>query len=107
MSIVLNRWALWLLGNLLGMALFLRLAMPTWIEPELANEPGAGGGEFIVWGMSALPVFLLFMVAHFIFGMVAHRERESTGNWRGELIVGATLLCWLAVFLFDNAHHGA
>ena len=106
MSVALHRWTLWLLANLLGMGLFLHLAVPTWIEPELANEPGASGGEFIVWGTSALPVFLLFMLAHFTFGLIAYRERENTGRWRGVLSVGVTLLCWIAVFLFDNAHHG-
>ena len=106
MLTIIDRWWIWVIANLIGMALFLHLAVQTWIEPELANEPGAGGGEGIVWGTSALPIFLLFMLAHFIFSLVAHRQLERSGSWRGEVFVGITFLCWVAVFFFDNAHHG-
>ena len=94
------------MANLLGMALFLYLAVQTWIEPELANEPGASGGEFIVWGISALPIFLLFMIAHLATGFVTNIQRRRTGSWRGEIFVGLTLVCWIVVFIYDNAHHG-
>lgn len=106
MAAVLHRWSLWLVANLLGIALFLHFAIPTWIEPELANEPGAGGGAFMVWGISALPILVLFLAAHVPFGLIAYRERETTGSWRGQMLVGATLFCWLVTFLYDNAHHG-
>ena len=101
-----DRWWLWLCANVIGMVLFLHFATKTWIEPELANEPGASGGEFMVWGLSALPIFLLFMLAHFAFGLAAHRQFQTRGSWRGETLVCFTLLCWIGVFLYDNAHHG-
>ncbi|MEO6093487.1 MAG: hypothetical protein ABIT04_01500 [Novosphingobium sp.] len=107
MVTMIDRWWMWVIANLIGMALFLYLAVQTWIEPELANEQGASGGEGIVWGMTALPILLLFMPAHFIFGFLAHRQRERSGSWRGELFVGGTLLIWIAVFVFDSVHHGA
>jgi hypothetical protein len=106
MSTTLDRWWLWVVANLLGLTLFVRFAARTWIEPELANEPGASGGEFMVWGLSALPILLLFILAHFAFGFVARGQRQRSGSWRGEIFVGYTLLCWIAAFLFDNAHHG-
>lgn len=102
-----DRWWMWVVANLIGMALFLDLAVKTWIEPDLANEPGANVGDGIVWGLTALPILLLFMVAHFIFGVVAHRQRERIGSWRGEMFVGSTLVIWVAIFIVDNAHHGA
>lgn len=107
MSARFDRWRLWLVAKLIGMALFLHLTVQTWIEPELVNEPGASCGEFIFWGMSGLPVFLLFMLAHFASGLVAHRQRVRIGSWRGEILFGITLLCWIAAFFFDSAHHGA
>lgn len=101
-----DRWGLWVLANLGGMALFLYLAVQTWIEPELANEPGAGGGAFMVWGLSALPVFLVFLLAHVGAGITADRHRRRSGHWRGAIVAGITLAGWLALFCYDNAHHG-
>ncbi|MDE2404410.1 MAG: hypothetical protein KGM17_07060 [Sphingomonadales bacterium] len=54
MDVVTNRWWIWLIANAIGIALFFQLAMPTWIEPELASEQGAGAGDGIVWGTTAL-----------------------------------------------------
>ena len=106
MGTAFDRWWLWVLANLIGMALFLYLAVQTWIEPELANEPGASGGEFIVWAISALPVFLIFMLAHLGVGVAADRDRSRNGSWRGDIFVGVTFVGWVAIFLYDNAHHG-
>jgi hypothetical protein len=106
MAISLDRWWLWLTANMIGMALFLQLALPTWIEPELADEPGANGGEFLIWAASALPIFLLFILAHCALGFVAHRQFRAGGSWRGTMFVGFTLACWIVIFVFDNAHHG-
>jgi hypothetical protein len=102
----LDRWWLWLGTNLCGIALFLALAAKTWIEPELADVPGASGGEFIVWGSTALPIFLLFMAAHFVVGFSAHRELADRKSWRGTTVLLLTLGLWIAAFFFDNAHHG-
>jgi hypothetical protein len=107
MQLILSRWWMWTLVNLAGIAAFLWLAVPTWIEPELANEPGANGGEGIVWATTALPVLLIFILLHFVFGLAVHRQRLQTGRWRGELLGSLTLLCWIAVIIFDNAHHGS
>jgi len=102
-----DRWWLWMVANLIGMALFLECAVKTWVQPELVNEPGVNSGEGIIWGLTALPILLVFVLAHFVFGIVAHRQRERNGSWRGEMFVGSTLVIWVAVFFFDNAHHGA
>ena len=107
MLAIIDRWWIWAGANLIGVAAFLHVASQTWIEPELANERGASGGEAIVWGMSALPILLLFFLAHFAMGFLAHNQRERSGSWRGEIFVGVTFLCWAAAIYFDNAHHGA
>lgn len=107
MGMTFDRWWLWVLANLLGMALFLHLAVPTWIEAELVNEPVASGGESIVWGLSAFPVFLIFMLIHFGFGIATDQEQRRSGSWRGEICVGVTFVGWVALFFYDNAHHGS
>jgi hydrogenase/urease accessory protein HupE len=103
---VIDRWWLWVLFNLIGIALFLYLAVQTWVEPELAHEPAASGDASIAWGITALPILLLFLLSHFAVGFVSDHQRQRTGSWRGEIFVGVTLLCWIAVFLCDRAHHG-
>jgi hypothetical protein len=106
MLVIIDRWWIWVAANLIGLAVFLHIAAQTWIEPELANEAGASGGEFIVWGMSALPILILFFLAHFAMSFVAHHQRKRSGSWRGEIFVVVTFLCWISAFYFDNAHHG-
>jgi hypothetical protein len=95
-----NKWWMWLALNAAGIALFFALAVKTWIEPELANVPGASGGAAFVWGLSALPVFLLFIVANFVAGFIASRRRH------GAIFVALTLVAWIAAFYFDGIHHG-
>ncbi len=102
----LDKWWTWLALNAGGLLLFFTLAKQTWIEPELSNEPGASGGEFIVWGMTALPILLLSLAGHFVFGFSAYREWVDQKNWRGSVFVAATTLCWGGAFIVDNAHHG-
>ena len=87
------------------MGLFFALAVRTWIEPELANVPGASGGADIVWGVSALPVFLLFIAANLVLGFVALRQLAS-GRRQGAIFVAITLSAWMASFYFDGIHHG-
>lgn len=99
----LNRVQLcWLFFNALGIVLFLDLASDAWIEPELANVPGASAGDFIVWGFQAFPVLIVFLLLHVFLAVTmlhgAHRL------WL--CVVGATAAFWLVAFFLDNAHHG-
>jgi hypothetical protein len=101
-----DRWWIWLAANLIGICLFLGVAARTWTESELVNEPGVStGGASMVWGFSALPILAAFFVAHVALGTVADRQRQRSGNWRGEIFVLCTLLGWIAAFVFDMAHH--
>jgi hypothetical protein len=95
-----NKWWLWLALNAGGIALFFAFAVKTWIEPELANIPGASGGAAFVWGVSALPIFLLFVVANLVAAVIALRRRH------GAVFVALTLVAWSAAFYFDGIHHG-
>lgn len=99
-------WLRWLAANFIGIGLFLYFAIQTWIEPELADMSGANGGSFIVWGITALPIFVLFMLAHIIAGFRAIKQFTTKRDWRGAMFTAATLLLWTGAILFDNAHHG-
>jgi hypothetical protein len=100
MTASINKWWLWLALNAGGIALFFALAVKTWIEPQLANVPGTSGGAAFVWGVSALPVFLLFIVANLVAGFIALRRRH------GAIFVALTLVAWIAAVYFDGIHHG-
>ncbi len=48
--------------NVIGVIVYLQFATQGWIEPEVANIPGAAGGGALLWGISALPTLLAFIV---------------------------------------------
>lgn len=58
---------LWL-ANAVGIAVYLTLASRAWIEPEIAYVLGASAGDFLLWGTTALPVLILFVLLHFWVG---------------------------------------
>ena len=112
MSAVLNRTqstrtAWWLLANVAAAGAFLGVASFSWIEPELADYPGASGGAALVWFMTAVPVLLVSGIGN--FGVLAwsalHRRRVGKWPFGG----GGWLIpvLWLAVLLLDNSRHGA
>ncbi len=95
------------IANLAGIVAFLRLASVTWIEPELKDFPGASGGAAIVWGLTALPVFLAFTLANLIWSAIEIRGALKTHDWRPLLFSVLTLAAWIVAFVFDGVHHGA
>jgi hypothetical protein len=102
MAIFKQRSVWWFLANALGMAAFLAFASRAWIEPELADEPGLSAGDSIVWGISALPVLIIFFVAHLIVGGWALAKMRRDWAW----VLALTVICWMVAAVFDNAHHG-
>ena len=100
----LARWWLWFLINVIGIAVFFVFAVPTWVDPE--DPPGSNGGSAFVWGVGALPIFLLFLAAHIPMSFFGLRDAFVRKNWRGTIFLAVTISCWAAAFLFDNLHHG-
>ena len=98
--------AAWLLANVAGVITFLKLASASWIEPELSNVPGASGGAFLVWGMTALPVFAVFTLANLLWAGMGLAEGLRRQRWTGEALALVVLAAWLAAFVFDGLHHG-
>jgi hypothetical protein len=53
---------LFLVINAAGIAMFLLVASCFWIEPELADVPGANGGNGFGWIIFAAPIPAIFLL---------------------------------------------
>lgn len=96
----------WLTANSVGVLLFLILASSAWIEPELANVPGASGGAAFGWFATAVPVFVGFAIAHLVMAVKAIRAIASRRAWGPLLALTFTAVLWAWTLWFDNLHHG-
>jgi hypothetical protein len=101
------RFALaWILINLAGIGAFLLIASQYWVEPDIADIPGASIGNAFGWFLEAVPVFAIFVLANPIWMLSMLRGEPVSRWWRPLLLAGAMLACWTAAWYFDNAHHG-
>jgi hypothetical protein len=91
----------WLVTNTLGAIAYLWLASKTWIEPQLRGEVVGRAGDALVWGTTALPVALIFLLAN--LGMVG--LSIFTGlrakNWSLLFVAFAIGLGWALVMAID------
>jgi hypothetical protein len=97
----------WLAANLLVAGAFLVVASHTWIEPELAEVPGASGGAGVVWFLTAVPVFAiatLLNLGALVWCCIARLRR---GAWPATWLSWLVVLVWVVALLFDNSRHGA
>lgn len=94
----------WMLVNLAGMAAFLAIASQVWIEPEVADVPGANVGNAFAWLVSAVPILLLFAIGN--LGWMAMSIFKRRTRLSGLAVGAVVIACWIVAFLFDNAHHG-
>ena len=94
---------IWASINAIGAGLFLSIAASCcWIEPELANEPGASAGDAFVWAIYALPIFTVFVLTDLAILVTALWRKKKMSA----VLSGLLLASWIAVFLLDRAHHG-
>ena len=96
----------WLTANVTSVPVFLALASRSWIEPELKDVPGASGGAFIFWGLTALPLFAAFMLANLIWAGLGVAEGLRRRRWIGATLAFMAIVVWVAAFVFDGLHHG-
>jgi hypothetical protein len=94
----------WLFANLAGAGAFLLVASQSWVEPELAQIPGAAGGSAVVWALSALPIFVGFVLLN--LGVLVWVYLIRRGPWPIARVSFVALAVWLAAFVVDNMHHG-
>lgn len=92
----------WSLANIVGVTAFLVVASQVWIEPELADIPGASSGAAFVWAITAVPIALLAAVGHMLALSIGLWHR----TWLRCGLVGVTGALWIVAVLIDNAHHG-
>ncbi len=97
--------------NIIGVIVYLLFATQGWIEPELADVPGAIGGGAIVWGLTALPTLLAFIVIDvlwLIFECVAYLTRKTWRLGLAFFVIPAVVvpLVWAIAVHIDYSHHG-
>lgn len=102
-----TRFALiWIAFNLAGVAVFLAVASDYWVEPEVADIPGASIGNAFGWFLYAVPILGACVLANLLWLMRAVRNEPVARWWWPVLLFVAMLGCWVVAYLFDNAHHG-
>jgi hypothetical protein len=84
-----DKW--WLVANVLGAAAYVWLSSWTWLEPALRGEEVARAGDAVVWSMTALPLFVGFMVADGVWFI----RRAQQGQSRKPLLLAVCL--WVVV----------
>jgi hypothetical protein len=97
---------LWMATNAVGIAAFLALASESWIEPELADVPGASGGQAFVWAMTALPVLVFFSIANLGWLLVALGRSLLSQSLKPAISPSLVMVLWVLAFIYDGAHHG-
>lgn len=88
-----------------GVIAFLLSASRFWIEPEVADMPGANVGNAFGWFVFAAPIPLTFIVGSLIWIISRVRGADTTNRLRSTAFMLAVLVGWVTACLFDNAHH--
>ena len=89
-----DKW--WLVANAFGAMAYLWLSSRTWIEPELRGEDVGRAGAAVVWFDTALPVFIGFVIADFVWFLRGTRRGQS----RRPMMLAAIL--WVVVIGLDR-----
>ena len=92
--------------NAIGIICYLWLASVCWMEPELANVPGASGGAPIVWGLTALPVLGLFCILDIFWFLFACGIFLTKKRWILAPSFWLVPLCWAVAVFIDFSQHG-
>ena len=91
--------------NVVGAFLYLFIAINFWASPELADVPGAGAGDPIIWGLTALPVLFVFILLNCFWLIRALIVYCRTGKWTLRASDLAVPAIWAAVIVLDYSHH--
>ena len=88
-----------MIGNAVGIVLYLVLASGGWRIPEEDGMVPVTGEPF-VWAF-ALPVFGIFFLLNVIWGiqLLRHKERKGRFGWV------VTAVVWLLAIVIDFSHH--
>jgi hypothetical protein len=93
------------LFNLFGACVFLLVASLFWADPRLADIPGAGGADPILWGMIAFPIIKFFALLNLLFILWACIAYLAACRW----ILGwnylLVLVIWVVAIFVDLSRH--
>ncbi|WP_431263338.1 hypothetical protein ACQ859_25685 [Roseateles chitinivorans] len=93
--------------NLASAGFFILLsANCCWIEPELADVPGANGGAAFIWAVQAIPVAALAWLFDASFAAWCCMRRLCRGRWPANRWCWGVVPIWASTLLVDNLHHG-
>lgn len=101
-----SRTSIFVVVNIIGCALYLVAASFGWVEPEVAEIPGASGGGALVWFLFAVPIFLLFFLGNigvFVWSCV---QRYMRGAWFLSKWSMVVPFIWLLAVFVDFSRHG-
>ncbi len=102
-ALIKSRYAISL--NIAGLMIYLTLASALWAPLGDQSLP-IGAGTPIVWGLTALPVLILFLCINFVWlDLIVLRTHEER-NWRHLLVWLVVMLIWFGVNRFDLAMQG-
>ena len=88
-----------LAASAVGIYFYLRNASLSWAIPEEAGLDPALSGVSLVWGISALPIMIVFILLHIAFYVYSVSKKS------GRVPVVISSLCWLCAITFDFYHH--
>ncbi len=86
--------------NVIGAIGYVALAALSWAIPQEA-EVRSRTGEPFIWGLGALPVFVIFSLINLTWGAFIVARRQ----WRGGSLCLLAALIWSVAVVTDFAHH--
>ena len=95
------------LANVLGAATYLWFSVPLWAPAELANEPGAGTGDPIIWGLTGLPTLAFFLLLNVVWLLWACTIFFARRRWPVKIIYLAVPILWAFTLFVDFSPHWA
>ena len=95
----------WLAANTALAVAYVLVASSSWTEPEVRDIPGASAGAPIVWGLTAVPLFLLSVVGNLAVFAWTWRRQSRSGQWPAGIWAWGVPLIWIGALVVDFAHH--
>jgi hypothetical protein len=97
--------ALWLAGNLGGVAVYLLLASRLWPPAELRGTPDAiGPGDPFIWASTVVPTFIV--CATFNIAIIAWSgwRRRRSAEWQPTRWAWVIPVLWATACTIDRVH---
>ena len=92
--------------NVATMIWYVHVASKYWIEPSLADVPGASGGAFVGWFATAVPIVAWCAVLNWLWvAFECFLPMQKSPRWLGVTILVVPLL-WAVALYVDFSHHG-